>query len=134
LGGEAASRAGQPGAVERLRADVASLFRETRDLHGRVDRRADLWSYDSLRSQLAGLRTELHGHAPQQQPHSYQVQFDQGSYGAPAYAAPMYAAPSYDQRTYQAPYRDPTPRFEDSPLGHPPLPAEQPEQEGHGTS
>ncbi|KAE9088453.1 hypothetical protein PF010_g19376, partial [Phytophthora fragariae] len=112
LGGEAASRAGQPGAVERLRADVASLFRETRDLHGRVDRRADLSSYDSLRSQLAGLRAELHGHAPhpEQQPHSYQVQFDQGSYGAPAYAAPMYAAPSYDQRAYQAPYRDPTPR------------------------
>ncbi|KAE9175155.1 hypothetical protein PF004_g26470, partial [Phytophthora fragariae] len=115
LGGEAASRAGQPGAVEQLRADVASLFRETRDLHGRVDRRADLSSYDSLRNQLAGLRTELHGHAPQpeQQPHSYQVQFDQGSYGAPAYAAPMYAAPSYDQRAYQAPYRDPTPRFEE---------------------
>ncbi|KAE9174139.1 hypothetical protein PF002_g29138, partial [Phytophthora fragariae] len=137
LGGEAASRAGQPGAVERLRADVASLFRETRDLHGRVDRRADLSSYDSLRSQLAGLRAELHGHAPQQQPHSYQVQFDQGSYGAPAYAAPMYAAPSYDQRAYQAPYRDPTPRFEElrsSPLGHPPLPAAQPEPEGHGTS
>nr|KAE8927469.1 hypothetical protein PF009_g22367 [Phytophthora fragariae] len=137
LGGEAASRAGQPGAVERLRADVASLFRETRDLHGRVDRRADLSSYDSLRSQLAGLRAEFHGHAPQQQPHSYQVQFDQGSYGAPAYAAPMYAAPSYDQRAYQAPYRDPTPRFEElrsSPLGHPPLPAAQPEPEGHGTS
>nr|KAE8925971.1 hypothetical protein PF009_g23830 [Phytophthora fragariae] len=139
LGGEAASRAGQPGAVEQLRADVASLFRETRDLHGRVDRRADLSSYDSLRNQLAGLRTELHGHAPQpeQQPHSYQVQFDQGSYGAPAYAAPMYAAPSYDQRAYQAPYRDPTPRFEElrsSPLGHPPLPAAQPEPEGHGTS
>ncbi|KAE8999879.1 hypothetical protein PR002_g18331, partial [Phytophthora rubi] len=113
LGGEAASRAGQPGAVERLHAGVASLFRETRDLHGRVDRRADLSSYDSLRSQLAGLRAELHGHAPQQQPHSYQVQFDQGSYGAPAYAAPMYAAPSYDQRAYQAPYRDPTPRFEE---------------------
>ncbi|KAE9289884.1 hypothetical protein PR003_g25433 [Phytophthora rubi] len=134
LGGEAASRAGQPGAVEQLRAYVASLFRETRDLHGRVDRRADLSSYDSLRNQLAGLRTELHGHAPQQQPHSYQVQFDQGSYGAPAYAAPMYAAPSYDQRAYQAPYRDPTPRFEElrsSPLGHPPLPAAQPEPEGH---
>ncbi|KAE9175619.1 hypothetical protein PF004_g26328, partial [Phytophthora fragariae] len=65
------------------------------------------------------------------------VQFDQGSYGAPAYAAPMYAAPSYDQRAYQAPYRDPTPRFEElrsSPLGHPPLPAAQPEPEGHGTS
>ncbi|EGZ20603.1 hypothetical protein PHYSODRAFT_259378 [Phytophthora sojae] len=140
LGGEAAARAGQPGAVERLREDVASLYQETRSLHGRVDRRADLSSYDSLRNQLAGLRAELHGHAPypeQQQPHSYQAQFGQGSYGAPAYAAPMYAAPSYDQRAYQAPYRDSTPRFEEvrsSPPGHPPLPAGQPEPEGHGTS
>ncbi|EGZ18459.1 hypothetical protein PHYSODRAFT_256508 [Phytophthora sojae] len=129
LGGEAAARAGQPGAVERLREDVASLYQETRSLHGRVDRRADLSSYDSLQNQLAGLRAELHGHAPyleQQQPHSYQAQFGQGSYGPPAYAAPMYAAPSYDQRAYQAPYRDPTPRFEElrsSPPGHPPLPA-----------
>ncbi|EGZ18282.1 hypothetical protein PHYSODRAFT_432448, partial [Phytophthora sojae] len=100
LGGEAAARAGQPGAVERLREDVASLYQEIRSLHGRVDRRADLSSYDSLRNQLARLRAELHGHAPypeQQQPHSYQAQFGQGSYGAPAYAAPMYAAPSYDQ-------------------------------------
>ncbi|EGZ07979.1 hypothetical protein PHYSODRAFT_339856 [Phytophthora sojae] len=142
LGGEAAARAGQPGAVERLREDVASLYQETRSLHGRVDRRADLSSYDSLRNHLAGLRAELHGHAPypeQQQPHSYQAQFGQGSFGAPAYAyaAPMYAAPSYDQRAYQAPYRDPTPRFEElrsSPPGHPPLPAGQPEPEGHGTS
>ncbi|EGZ30376.1 hypothetical protein PHYSODRAFT_323774 [Phytophthora sojae] len=140
LGGEAAARAGQPGAVERLREDVASLYQETRSLHGRVDRRADLSSYDSLRNQLAGLRAKLHGHAPypeQQQPHSYQAQFGQGSYGAPAYAAPMYAAPSYDQRAYQAPYRDPTPRFEElrsSPPGHPPIPAGQPEPEGHGTS
>ncbi|EGZ29429.1 hypothetical protein PHYSODRAFT_249285 [Phytophthora sojae] len=92
LGGEAAARAGQPGAVERLREDVASLYQEARSLHGRVDRRADLSSYDSLQNQLAGLRAELHGHAPypeQQQPHSYQAQFGQGSYGAPAYAAPM---------------------------------------------
>ncbi|EGZ11941.1 hypothetical protein PHYSODRAFT_250605 [Phytophthora sojae] len=140
LGGEAAARAGQFGAVERLREDVASLYQETRSLHGRGDRRADLSSYDSLRNQLAGLRAELHGHAPypeQQLPHSYQAQFGQGSYGAPAYAAPMYAAPSYDQRAYQAPYRDSTPRFEElrsSPPGHPPLPAGQPEPEGHGTS
>ncbi|KAE8976774.1 hypothetical protein PR002_g25213 [Phytophthora rubi] len=120
--------AGQPGAVERLRVDVASLFRETRDLHGRVDRRADLSSYDSLR-----------GHAPhpEQQPHSYQIQFDQGPYGAPAYATPMYAVPSYDQRAYQVPYCDPTPRFEElrsSPLDHPPIPAVQPEPESHCTS
>ncbi|EGZ28659.1 hypothetical protein PHYSODRAFT_322298 [Phytophthora sojae] len=140
LGGEAAARAGQPGAVERLREDVASLYQETRSLHDRVDRRADLSANDSLRNQLAGLRAELHGHAPypeQQQPHSYQAQFGQGSYGAPAYAAPMYAAPSYDQRAYQAPYLDSTPRFEElrsSPPGHPPLPAGQPEPEGHSTS
>ncbi|KAE8900224.1 hypothetical protein PF005_g14984 [Phytophthora fragariae] len=137
--GDSSSPGPRPGAVERLRADVASLFRETRDLHGCVDRQADLSSYDSLQSQLAGLRAELHGHAPhpEQQPHSYQAQFDQGLYGAPAYAAPMYAAPFYDQRAHQAPYRDPTPRFEKlrSPSpGYPPLPAAQPEPEGHGTS
>ncbi|KAE9124361.1 hypothetical protein PF010_g6034 [Phytophthora fragariae] len=130
--------AGAPSQVVALQQEEICLLRDrvyvleialgTRDLHGRVDRRADLSSYDSLR-----------GHAPhpEQQPHSYQVQFDQGPYGAPAYATPMYAVPSYDQRAYQVPYCDPTPHFEElrsSPLDHPPIPAVQPEPESHCTS
>ncbi|KAG6616899.1 ATP-binding cassette (ABC) Superfamily [Phytophthora cinnamomi] len=64
LGGEAASRAGQPGAVDRLREDIGSLFREVRDLLARAERRAYASDYEYLRDGIAGLRAELRGRAP----------------------------------------------------------------------
>ncbi|KAG6618355.1 ABC Superfamily [Phytophthora cinnamomi] len=139
LGGEAAFRTGQPVAVDQLREDVGSLFREVRDLHARVERRSYASDFESLRDGLAGLRAELRGRAPYQEPQHfpYPAPYGHGSYGGPAYGTPMYASPSYDQRAYQPPYREPTPCFEElhpPPHGRPPLRAGQPEPEGRGTA
>ncbi|POM76872.1 ATP-binding cassette (ABC) Superfamily, partial [Phytophthora palmivora] len=61
-GGQTASQAGKPGALEVLRQDLDALGRETHDLHGRVDRRAPA---AALKELCRGLETLNHEFLPE---------------------------------------------------------------------
>ncbi|POM69457.1 Hypothetical protein PHPALM_14260 [Phytophthora palmivora] len=58
-GGQAASQAGKPGALEVLRQDLDALGREPHELHGRVDRRAPVSALKELRRGLDALSHEF---------------------------------------------------------------------------
>ncbi|POM62833.1 hypothetical protein PHPALM_27956 [Phytophthora palmivora] len=117
-GGQAASQAGKPGALEVLRRDLNALGRETHGLHGRVDRRVSASALKELRRGLDALTMS--------------------SYPSSSHSVPSY--PSYDSRGYQPVYQSqaPTPaapvvqrtqpRFEEvsSHLGLPPSEKEDP--------
>ncbi|POM57967.1 LOW QUALITY PROTEIN: Hypothetical protein PHPALM_37450 [Phytophthora palmivora] len=70
-GGQAASQAGKPGALEVLRQDLDALGRETHELHGRVDRRAPAAAVKELRRGLDALSPEVHCRMPSYEPQGY---------------------------------------------------------------
>lgn len=139
-GGQAASQAGKPGTLESLRHDVDGLGRETRELHGRVDRRAPASAMKDLRRDLDYLSQEVRGRGSSReaQGYGYHPSYAYGSYGGPSHGAPAYSA--YEPRGYQSAFPMPAsatsvpvasgvpPRFEEvssTPHGRPLPPAEE---------
>ncbi|POM60439.1 hypothetical protein PHPALM_30710 [Phytophthora palmivora] len=64
LGGLAAAQFGKPTALDVLRQDVDALGHETRELHGRVNRRVPASAFKGLRRSLDALAYEAHGQMP----------------------------------------------------------------------
>ncbi|POM77287.1 LOW QUALITY PROTEIN: ATP-binding cassette (ABC) Superfamily [Phytophthora palmivora] len=107
-GGQAASQAGKPGALEVLRQDLDALGRETHELHGRVDRRVPASALKELRRGLDALSHEVHGRMPSYEPQGYLYHSAYGysSYSSSSHSVPSY--PSYDSRGYQSVYHSQT--------------------------
>ncbi|POM67297.1 Hypothetical protein PHPALM_16737 [Phytophthora palmivora] len=70
-GGQAASQAGKSGTPEVLRQHLDALGRETRELHGRVDRRVPASTLKELRRGLDALSHEMHGRMPSYESQGY---------------------------------------------------------------
>ncbi|POM58661.1 ABC Superfamily [Phytophthora palmivora] len=68
LGGLAATQSGKPTALDVLRQEVDALGRETRELHGRVNRRVPASALMGLRRSLDALAYEAHGQIPSYEP------------------------------------------------------------------
>ncbi|POM62639.1 LOW QUALITY PROTEIN: hypothetical protein PHPALM_28182 [Phytophthora palmivora] len=88
-GGQASSQAGKPGVLEVLRQDLDSLGRETRELHGRVDRRVPASALKELRRGLDALSHEVHGRMPSYEPQGYSYHSAYGSYESSSHS-PVY--------------------------------------------
>ncbi|POM66409.1 LOW QUALITY PROTEIN: Hypothetical protein PHPALM_17731 [Phytophthora palmivora] len=103
-GGQAAAPAGKPGALEVLRQDLDALSRETRELHGRVDRRVPASALKEIRPGTDALSHEVHAHMPTYEPqgYSYHSAYGYSSYPSSSHSVPPY--PSYDSRGYQPVY------------------------------
>ncbi|POM59997.1 ATP-binding cassette (ABC) Superfamily [Phytophthora palmivora] len=71
LGGLAAAQFGKPTALDVLRQDVEALGHETRELHGRVNRRVPASALKGLRRSLDALAYEAHGQMPSYEPQWY---------------------------------------------------------------
>ncbi|POM61182.1 hypothetical protein PHPALM_29841 [Phytophthora palmivora] len=143
-GGQDAVQTGKSGALEIVRQDVDALGRETRELHGRVDRRVLDSDLKELRRGLDALSHEGHGRMPSYEPqgHSYYSAFEYSSYPSSSHSVPSY--PSYDSRGYQPVYHSQTstpappvvlsvqPSFEEviSHLGLPPSKTNDPADRG----
>ncbi|POM77324.1 ATP-binding cassette (ABC) Superfamily [Phytophthora palmivora] len=139
-GGQAASQAGKPGALEVLRQVLDALGRDTHELHGRVDRRVPASALKELRRGLETLSHEVHGRMPSYEPqgYSYHSAYGYSSYPSSSHSVPSY--PSYDSRGYQPAFYSQVPalaspvvqrtqpRFEEvsSHLGLPPSEKEDP--------
>ncbi|POM69195.1 Hypothetical protein PHPALM_14545 [Phytophthora palmivora] len=100
-GGQAASPASKPGALEVLRRDLNALGRETHELHGRVDHRVPASALKELRRGLETLSHEVHDRMPSYEPqgYSYPSAYGYSSYPSSSHSVPSY--PSYDSRGYQ---------------------------------
>ncbi|POM62036.1 hypothetical protein PHPALM_28855 [Phytophthora palmivora] len=70
-GGQAATQAGKPGALEVLCQDLNALGRQTRELHERVDRRVSASALKELCRGLDALIHEVHGRIPSYEPQGY---------------------------------------------------------------
>ncbi|POM63724.1 ATP-binding cassette (ABC) Superfamily [Phytophthora palmivora] len=103
-GGQAASQAGKPGALEVLHRDLDALGRETHELHGRVDRRVPASALKELRRGLDARSHEVHGRMPSYEPqgYSYHSAYGYSSYPSSSHSVPSY--PPYDSRGYQSVY------------------------------
>ncbi|POM68966.1 Hypothetical protein PHPALM_14803, partial [Phytophthora palmivora] len=104
-GGQAAAQASKPGALEVVRQNVDAFCRETRELHGRVDRRVPASALKKLRRGLDALSHEVHVWMPSYEPqgYSYHSAYGYGSYASSSHSASTPATPVF-QRTQ--------PRFE----------------------
>ncbi|POM64297.1 Hypothetical protein PHPALM_20192 [Phytophthora palmivora] len=80
-GGQAAAHAGKPWGLEVVRQDVDALGRETRELHGRVDRRVLASALKELRRSLNALAYETHGQMPSYEPTGYSYHWTYGYRG-----------------------------------------------------
>ncbi|POM71805.1 Hypothetical protein PHPALM_11575 [Phytophthora palmivora] len=143
-GGQAAAQAGKPGVLDALHQDMNVLGRETRELHGCVERRVPASALKELRRGLDALSHEAHGRMPSYEPqrYSYHSAYGYGSYARSSHSVPSY--PSYASRGYQPVYHSQAstpaapvvqrtqPRFEEvsSHLGLPPSEKKDPEDRG----
>ncbi|POM64470.1 ABC Superfamily [Phytophthora palmivora] len=94
----AASHAGKPRALVVLCRDLDALGRETRVLHGRVDRRVLASALKELRRGLDALCHEVHGRMPSYEP-PYNSGYGYISYPSSSHSVPSYH--SYDSGEYQ---------------------------------
>ncbi|POM79107.1 ATP-binding cassette (ABC) Superfamily [Phytophthora palmivora] len=83
-GGPAATQAGKLGVLDILRQDVNALGRETRELHGSVDRRVPAFALKKLCRGLDALSHQVHGRIPFYEPQgcSYHSAYGYGTYGS----------------------------------------------------